>query len=132
MSNGFQRALNHIRSSAGSEFEKGRLFERLMKAYLRQDPLYRERFLTVWLWSEWAETRPDFTAKDTGVDLVAQEREGGYCAIQCKCYAPGTPDIESASGLIHLSVGSANHSPRAWWSIPETSGAQTPSIRSQA
>ena len=90
MSNGFQRALNHIRSSAGSEFEKGRLFERLMKAYLRQDPLYRERFLTVWLWSEWAETRPDFTAKDTGVDLVAQEREGGYCAIQCKCYAPGT------------------------------------------
>ena len=90
MSNGFQRALNHIRSSAGSEFEKGRLFERLMKAYLRQDPLYRERFSTVWLWFEWAETRPDFTVKDTGVDLVAQEREGGYCAIQCKCYAPGT------------------------------------------
>ena len=90
MSNGFQRALNHIRSNAGSEFEKGRLFERLMKAYLRQDPLYRERFSTVWLWSEWAEVRSDFTANDTGVDLVAQERDGGCCAIQCKCYAPGT------------------------------------------
>ena len=90
MSNGFQRALNHIRSNAGSEFEKGRLFERLMKAYLRQDPLYRERFSTVWLWSEWAETKSGFTANDTGVDLVAQERDGGYCAIQCKCYAPGT------------------------------------------
>ena len=22
-----------------------------------------------------------------GIDLVAQERDGGYCAIQCKCYA---------------------------------------------
>ena len=90
MSNGFQRALNHIRSIAGSEFAKGRLFERLMKAYFRQDPLYRERFATVWLWAEWAETRPDFTSQDTGIDLVAEESDGGYCAIQCKCYAPGT------------------------------------------
>ena len=90
MSNGFQRALDHIRSIAGSEFAKGRLFERLMKAYFQQDPVYRERFSSVWLWSEWAEERPDFTANDTGIDLVAEERDGGYCAIQCKCYAPGT------------------------------------------
>ncbi len=90
MSNGFQRALDHIRSIAGSEFAKGRLFERLMKAYFQQDPVYRERFSTVWLWSEWAEKRPDFTANDTGIDLVAEEHDGGYCAIQCKCYAPGT------------------------------------------
>ena len=34
--------------------------------------------------------RPDFEGGDTGIDLVAAEREGGYCAIQCKCYAPGT------------------------------------------
>ena len=33
MSNGFQRVLDHIRSIAGSEAEKGRLFERLMKTY---------------------------------------------------------------------------------------------------
>ena len=25
-----------------------------------------------------------------GIDLVAEERGGGYCAIQCKCYAPDT------------------------------------------
>ncbi len=29
-------------------------------------------------------------AIDTGIDLVAEERGGGYCAIQCKCYAPDT------------------------------------------
>ena len=90
MSQDFQNVLDHIRAVAGSEVEKGRLFERLMKAYFEQDPLYRDRFSDVWLWSQWTETRPDFAGGDTGIDLVAAERDGGYCAIQCKCYAPGT------------------------------------------
>ena len=90
MSNGFQRILDHIRSIADSEAHKGRLFERLMKTYFTQDPLYKNRFSGVWLWSEWAARRPDFTGNDTGIDLVAAERERGHCAIQCKCYAPGT------------------------------------------
>ena len=90
MSNGFQRTLDHIRSIAGSESEKGRLFERLMQTYFIKDPLYKERFSHVWVWSEWAAQRPEFDGTDTGIDLVAEEREGGYSAIQCKCYAPGT------------------------------------------
>ena len=55
MTDGFQRTLDHIRSIADSEAEKGRLFERLMKTYFVKDPLYKERFSKVWLWSEWAE-----------------------------------------------------------------------------
>ena len=90
MTNGFQQVLNHIRSIADSESKKGRLFERLIKTYFQQDPLYKERFRGVWLWSEWAKMRPDFEGGDTGIDIVAEERKGGYCAIQCKCYAPGT------------------------------------------
>ena len=85
MTDGFQRTLDHIRSIADSEAEKGRLFERLMKTYFVKDPLYKERFSEVWLWSEWADLRPDFEGTDTGIDLVAEERQGGYCAIQCKC-----------------------------------------------
>ncbi|MDE0098911.1 MAG: DEAD/DEAH box helicase family protein, partial [Truepera sp.] len=85
----FQRTLDHIRSIADSKAHQGRLFERLMKAYFLQDPLYQERFSDVWLWSEWAGLQ-GFSATDTGIDLVAEERNGGYCAIQCKCYAPGT------------------------------------------
>lgn len=46
---GFQRALDHIRSVSETEAQKGRLFERLMQAYFREDPLYRERFSQVWL-----------------------------------------------------------------------------------
>ena len=90
MTDGFQRVLDHIRSLAGTQAEKGRLFERLMKAYFTADPLYRDRFAAVWLWSEWVAFRPDFAGGDTGIDLVAEEREGGFCAIQCKCHAPGT------------------------------------------
>ena len=99
MSNGFQNTLDHIRATATSEAEKGRLFERLMKVYFTQDPLYRDRFSQVWLWSEWVASRADFSGGDTGIDLVAAERDGGACAIQCKCYAPGTtiskPDLDS-------------------------------------
>ena len=87
---GFQRTLDHIRSIAGSEAEKGHLFEKLMKAYFTQDPVYRDRFSNVWLWQEWPSHYPGFDRKDTGIDLVAEERDGGYCAIQCKCFAPGT------------------------------------------
>ena len=90
MSNGFQNTLDHIRFIADSKVQKGRLFERLMKQFFTLDPIYKKRFSDVWLWSEWAASRPDFTGSDTGIDLVAAEREGGYCAIQCKCYAPGT------------------------------------------
>ena len=70
-----------------------------MKTYFTSDPLYKERFSEVWLWSEWSAARPGFDGTDTGIDIVAEEREGGYCAIQCKCYAPGTqiskPQLDS-------------------------------------
>ena len=90
MANGFEEALHHIRAIAGTEAAKGRLFERLMKRYFSEDPLYRDRFANVRLWGEWAAERPDFDGGDTGIDLVAEEHDGGHCAIQCKCYASGT------------------------------------------
>ena len=90
MNNGFKRVLDHIRSIADSEAQKGRLFERLMKKFFAEDPWYKERFSNVWLWSEWAAWQPGFDGADTGIDLVAEEREGGFCAVQCKCYAPET------------------------------------------
>ena len=99
MSRGFQQTLERIRADAQSQSQKGAVFERLMRAFLTQDPLYSERFSRVRLWAEWAFERDEFDANDIGIDLVAEERAGGYCAIQCKCYAPGTriakPDLDS-------------------------------------
>lgn len=88
--NGFYTALNYIRENANTQYGKGRLFERLIRAYLLEDPFYQKRFSEVYLWSEWAELRPEFDGVDIGIDLVAEERDGGYCAIQCKCYAENT------------------------------------------
>ncbi len=88
--NGFYTALDYIRANANTQYGKGRLFERLIRTYLLEDPFYQKRFSEVYLWSEWAELRPEFDGVDIGIDLVAQERDGGHCAIQCKCYAETT------------------------------------------
>ena len=96
---GFQSTIDYIREAARSERRKGDLFERLMVQYFSEDPIYKERFSEVWLWKQWADLRTDYDANDMGVDLVAQELNGGFCAIQCKCYAPDTritkPHIDS-------------------------------------
>ena len=80
--------LGHLRASALSEADKGAKFERLVQSYLRVDPVFADQFSDVWLWSEW----PGNQGKhDTGIDLVAKDRNtGGLTAIQCKFFAPTT------------------------------------------
>ena len=78
--------LAEIRETSSSQRDKGDRFERLMQAYLHADPQFVEQFSEVWLWSEWTGNDGE---GDTGIDLVARERdESGYCAIQCKFYDP--------------------------------------------
>ena len=75
-----------LRSRLPTAVGQGLVFERLIKAFLSQDPLFHERFSRVWLWSEWHGRRGE---RDTGIDLVGEERDGGVCAIQCKFYGDG-------------------------------------------
>lgn len=78
--------LDQMKKDVWSQREVGNRFERLIKAYLLKDPLYQDKFSDVWLWGEWPETTKH---QDTGIDLVAKERDTGeYCAIQCKFYDP--------------------------------------------
>ena len=85
---GLQGVINYIREESSTPYRTGKEFERLIKKYLRVDPIYKNRFGDVWLWKEWTAGRTDFDATDIGIDLVARESSGEYCAIQCKCYAP--------------------------------------------
>ena len=87
---GFQGVLNQLRESATSTYLIGNEFERLMKQYLSIDPLYKERFTDVYLWKEWAALHTEYDGVDIGVDLVARESSGEYCAIQCKCFSEDT------------------------------------------
>ncbi|MER7916850.1 MULTISPECIES: DEAD/DEAH box helicase [unclassified Streptomyces] len=90
--------LKVIRETSKDNHERGTRFERLMVKFLRTDPQWNEQFSQVWLWGDWPGAAAN--KKDTGIDLVAQDREtGGLCAIQCKFYEPThtvqKPDIDS-------------------------------------
>ena len=87
---GFQSTLAYICEAAQSERRKGDLFERLMLTYFSQDPDYKDQFSEVYLYKDWAALQTGYDANDIGIDLVAKEHHGGYCAIQCKCYAENT------------------------------------------
>jgi predicted helicase len=88
--------LQQIRNSSSNEKEKGDKFERLMLSFFRIEPTYKAQFKNVWLWSDWTGNRG---LPDTGIDLVAENIDGGFTAIQCKNYAPTTTleksDIDS-------------------------------------
>ena len=87
----FNLILEKIRKQAYSERDKGSKFERLMQRYLQTDPIYKDRFTDVWLWSEFP-CRGDFAGgKDLGIDIVCRTKTGDYWAVQCKFYDEDTP-----------------------------------------
>src|SRR5690349_988589 len=79
--------LKAIRDGSTVNRDRGTRFEELMVQYLSTDPQWTEQFTRVWMWADWPGATLD--KRDTGIDLVAQDREtGGFCAIQCKFYEP--------------------------------------------
>lgn len=82
----FREVLDVLASRARSTSAQGRAFEALVKAFIEMDGAQSRRFDKVWTWMDYPNRngRPD-----TGIDLVARERNGGrLIAVQCKFYAP--------------------------------------------
>ncbi len=52
--------------------------------FLLNAPEYRARIRSVWLWSDW----PGAWGRNAGIDLVAEEHDGGLWAVQAKLYDP--------------------------------------------
>jgi predicted helicase len=77
--------LDELRERYPDNRTRGDAFERLIRTYLRTDPLYAQRFREVWLWQDWPGREGQ---SDSGIDLVADDGEGGTVAIQCKFYDP--------------------------------------------
>ena len=79
--------LERIRRDASSEAEKGRWFEQLFVATVRENPEFD--VAKIWSWRDWPE-REQLTGldgRDHGIDLVAQLTNDTIVAIQCKCYS---------------------------------------------
>ena len=95
----FKSFLKEIRKKAKSEREKGDLFERAIRDYLKASP--EHSFEDVWMRKDWPDLKKyGFPVRDLGIDLVAKEKETGkFWAIQCKCYDEhyqvNKPDIDS-------------------------------------
>jgi superfamily II DNA or RNA helicase len=64
---------------------RGKQFERICKWYLENNPTYRDTVRKVWLWKDWEHN----WGNDAGIDLIAQDNEGRFWAIQSKAYDPG-------------------------------------------
>jgi predicted helicase len=85
----FENIIQKYRDTSFSERDKGYRFEKLMREYLKSDPLYAAQWSNVWLWPEFP-SRHDFSGKDTGIDLVVRTVHGDYWAVQCKCLKEDT------------------------------------------
>lgn len=90
--------------------DRGMLFELLSKVYLENEPMYKRLFEEVWMLNE----VPDnygIPKADTGVDLVAKERETGeLVAIQCKYYSEDTTIQKSHIDSYFNEVGKSYYS----------------------
>ena len=91
--------LHRIRRDSRDESEKGEWFENLTRRVLTDNPEYE--VAKAHRWADWPEreTLTGLDGRDIGIDLVAKLRNGGWVAVQCKCYAEnarvGKPEIDS-------------------------------------
>lgn len=87
-------ALEPIVNGSLTQKEKGTKYEAACVYYLQNDPFYRDFFSRVGTLEQalgWTGC-PVRDAKDTGIDLMAQEAQSGlWWAIQCKCYEGDKP-----------------------------------------
>jgi predicted helicase len=86
----FDKIIHDLEREDMVQRDRGTLFELLVTAYLKHEPMYARLFDEIWMLGN----VPDeygIPKKDTGVDLVARNREtGDLIAIQCKYYSKDT------------------------------------------
>lgn len=86
----FVALINEIDEKKHEQRDRGTLFELLVAVYLKKEPMYARLFENVWKLNE-VPAEYNIPKKDTGVDLVAKERDtGDLVAIQCKFYSEKT------------------------------------------
>ena len=75
--------ISHIVKVSVDQHQKGTSWELAVRYFLQTSPEWKSRFTNVWMWND-SPTNPG--SKDIGIDLVAQDTDGEYWAIQAKCY----------------------------------------------
>ncbi|EOT44083.1 DEAD/DEAH box helicase [Enterococcus dispar] len=99
----FDKLINQINDSAGSvQRDRGTYFEKLVEVYLQNEPTYKNLYSDVWLLHE-VPVEYGISKKDTGVDLVARNKNTGeLTAIQAKFYSGKVGKAEINSFVAEL------------------------------
>ncbi|WP_264467606.1 DEAD/DEAH box helicase family protein [Caldibacillus thermoamylovorans] len=106
----FDKIIESLEKEDMAQRDRGTMFELLIKAYLQKEPMYANLFDEVWILSEVPEEY-GIPKKDTGVDLVARNRETGeLIAIQCKYYSKDTTIQKSHIDSFLNEVGKSYYS----------------------
>lgn len=81
----FDELIKQINDNLEQQRDRGTAFEKMVVSYLKNEPLYKHKFESVWLLNE-VPNEYNIPKKDLGVDIVAKDFEGKLTAVQAKFY----------------------------------------------
>lgn len=81
----FDELVEQIDENLSKQRERGTAFEKMVVAYLKNEPAYKQKFEDVWMLNE-VPAKYEISKRDTGVDIVAKDYDGNLTAVQAKFY----------------------------------------------
>lgn len=92
----FDELVDQVNNNLDKQRDRGTAFEKMVVAYLKNEPAYKQKFQDVWMLNEVPEEY-HISKKDIGVDIVAKDYDGNLTAVQAKFYKGkvGKPEIDS-------------------------------------
>lgn len=85
MASKFDDLIEQINTTARTIRDRGTYFEKLVVAYLKNEPTYKNLYTDIWMLNEVPEEY-GITAEDNGVDIVARDVNGDLTGVQAKFY----------------------------------------------
>lgn len=92
----FDELVEQIDNNIDNQRDRGTAFEKMVVAYLENEPAYKQKFQNVWMLNE-VPAEYNISKKDTGVDIVAKGYDDKLTAVQAKFYKGkvGKKEIDS-------------------------------------
>ena len=81
----FDELVQQINDNLDNQRDRGTAFEKMVVAYLKNEPTYKQKFSNVWMLNE-VPAKYHISKRDTGVDIVAKDYAGNLTAVQAKYY----------------------------------------------
>ena len=81
----FDELVTQIDNNLDNQRDRGTAFEKMVVAYLKNEPTYKQKFSDVWMLNE-VPAEYHIPKRDTGVDIVAKDYAGNLTAVQAKFY----------------------------------------------